>query len=154
MDQALSLYLLETLPLLDPESEIHALDILTLVESILEDPKLILRRQLDKLKGKAVAEMKAEGLDYDQRMEELEKLEYPKPLREFIYATFNAFADRHPWVEEENIRPKSIAREMFESFRSFSDYVQRSTTSSGPRGSSCATSIASTRFSGRPCQTR
>ena len=124
MDQALSLYLLETLPLLDPESEIHALDILTLVESILEDPKLILRRQLDKLKGKAVAEMKAEGLDYDQRMEELEKLEYPKPLREFIYATFNAFADRHPWVEEENIRPKSIAREMFESFRSFSDYVQ------------------------------
>ena len=110
MDQALSLYLLETLPLLDPESEIHALDILTLVESILEDPKLILRRQLDKLKGKAVAEMKAEGLDYDQRMEELEKLEYPKPLREFIYATFNAFADRHPWVEEENIRPKSIAR--------------------------------------------
>ncbi len=68
--------------------------------------------------------MKAEGLDYDQRMEELEKLEYPKPLREFVYSTFNAFADRHPWVGEENIRPKSIAREMFEGFRSFSDYVQ------------------------------
>ena len=68
--------------------------------------------------------MKAEGLDYDQRMEELEKLEYPKPLRDFIYSTFNAFADRHPWVGEENIRPKSIAREMFEGFRSFSDYVQ------------------------------
>ena len=124
MDQALSLYLLETLPLLDPESETHALDLLTLVESILENPKLILRRQLDKLKGKAVAEMKAEGLDYDQRMEELEKLEYPKPLREFVYETFNAFADRHPWVEEENIRPKSIVREMFESFFSFADYVQ------------------------------
>ena len=72
----------------------------------------------------AVAEMKAEGLDYDQRMEELEKLEYPKPLREFVYQTFNAFADRHPWVEEENIRPKSIAREMCESFFSFADYVQ------------------------------
>jgi superfamily II RNA helicase len=124
MDQALSLYLLETLPLLGPESETHALDLLTLVESILENPKLILRRQLDKLKGRAVAEMKAEGLDYDQRMEELEKLEYPKPLREFVYQTFNAFADRHPWVEEENIRPKSIAREMFESFFSFADYVQ------------------------------
>ena len=68
--------------------------------------------------------MKAEGLDYDQRMAELEKLEYPKPLRDFIYTTFNAFADRHPWVGEENIRPKSIAREMFEDFRSFSDYVQ------------------------------
>jgi superfamily II RNA helicase len=124
MDQALSLYLLETIPLLDPESETHALDLLTLVESILEDPELILRRQLDKLKDRRVAEMKAEGLDYDQRMEELEKMEHPKPLRDFVYATFNAFALRHPWVGEENIHPKSIAREMFEGFRSFSDYVQ------------------------------
>jgi superfamily II RNA helicase len=124
MDQALSLYLLETIPLLDPEQETHALDLLTLVESILENPELVLRRQLDKLKGEAVARMKAEGKDYDQRMEELEKLEHPKPLRDFVYSTFNAFADRHPWVGEENIRPKSIAREMFEGFRSFSDYVQ------------------------------
>src|SRR5580693_3174441 len=56
-------------------------------------------------------------------MEELEKLEYPKPLRDFVYDTFNAFAERHPWVGEENIRPKSIAREMFENFRSFAEYV-------------------------------
>lgn len=124
MDQALSLYLLETIPLLDPDSETHGLDLLTLVESILENPELILRRQLDKLKGKVIAEMKAAGLDYDERMAELEKLEHPKPLREFVYSTFNEFADRHPWVGEENIRPKSIAREMFEGFRSFSDYVQ------------------------------
>jgi superfamily II RNA helicase len=124
MDHALSLYVLETIPLLEVGSETHALDVLTLVESILEDPDLILRRQLDKLKDRKVAEMKAEGLDYDQRMAELEKMEYPKPLRDFIYGTFNAFADRHPWVGEENIRPKSIAREMFEGFRSFSDYVQ------------------------------
>jgi hypothetical protein len=124
MDQALSLYLLETIPLLDPDSETHALDLLTLVESILENPELVLRRQLDKLKGEAVAKMKAEGKDYDQRMEELEKLEYPKPLRDFVYDSFNMFANRHPWVGEENIRPKSIAREMFEGFRSFSDYVQ------------------------------
>src|SRR5690606_9888039 len=59
-----------------------------------------------------------------ERMEELEKLEYPKPKRDFIYATFNAFADRHPWVGQENIRPKSIAREMFEEFRSFADYIK------------------------------
>ena len=124
MNQTLSLYVLETIPLLDPELETHSLDLLTLVESILENPQPILRRQLDKLKGKAVAEMKAAGLDYDQRMEGLEKLEYPKPNREFVYATFNDFANRHPWVGEENIRPKSIAREMFETFRSFSDYVQ------------------------------
>jgi superfamily II RNA helicase len=124
MNQALSLYLIETLPLLDPESETYALDVLTLVESILENPELILRRQLDKVKGRAVAEMKAEGIEYDERMERLEKLEYPKPLRDFIYSTFNAWADRHPWVGDDNIRPKSIAREMFEGFRSFGDYVQ------------------------------
>ena len=68
--------------------------------------------------------MKQDGLDYNQRMEELEKLEYPKPNREFVYSTFNAFAERHPWVGQENIRPKSIAREMFEEFRSFGDYIK------------------------------
>jgi superfamily II RNA helicase len=124
MDQTLSLYLLETLPLVNPEQEDYALVVLTLVESILEDPVIILRKQLDKIKGQAVAEMKMQGLDYDQRMAELEKLEHPKPNREFIYSTFNAFADKHPWVGEENIRPKSIAREMFETFRSFADYIR------------------------------
>jgi len=124
MDQTLSLYLIETLPQLDPESTAYPLDLLTLVESILENPDRILRRQLDKVKAEAVAAMKAEGMDYDQRMEELERLEYPKPNREFIYATFNAFADKHPWVGQENIRPKSIAREMFENFRSFPDYIR------------------------------
>ena len=123
MDQALSLYLLETIPLLDPDSPDYALDLLTLVESILENPEIILRRQLDRIKDRAVAQMKADGMEYEQRMEELEKLEYPKPLRDFVYKTFNAFADRHPWVGEENIRPKSIAREMFEQFRSFAEYV-------------------------------
>jgi hypothetical protein len=123
MDQALSLYLLETIPLLDPDSPTYALDLLTLVESILENPELILRRQLDRIKDRAVAQMKADGMEYEQRMEELEKLEYPKPLRDFVYDTFNAFADRHPWVGEENIRPKSIAREMFETCASFAEYV-------------------------------
>ena len=124
MDQTLSLYLLDTLPLLDPEAPDYPLVLLTLVESILEDPDIILRKQLDKLKGQKVAEMKLAGIEYEQRMEELEKLEYPKPNREFIYSTFNAFADKHPWVGQENIRPKSIAREMFEGFRSFSDYIR------------------------------
>jgi len=68
--------------------------------------------------------MKAEGIEYDARMAELEKLEYPKPLREFIYHTFNEFAAQHPWVGDENIRPKSIAREMFETYQSFSDYIR------------------------------
>lgn len=124
MDQALSLYLLDTLPRLDPQAPDHALDVITLVESILEDPDIILRKQLDRVKDDAMARMKQEGIEYDQRIEELEKLEYPKPRREFIYETFNAFAEQHPWVGQENIHPKSIAREMFEQFRSFSDYVR------------------------------
>jgi superfamily II RNA helicase len=124
MNQTLSLYVHDTLPLMDPAAPDYALVVLTLVESILEDPDLILRRQLDKVKGQAVAEMKMQGIEYDQRMDELEKLEYPKPNRDFIYSTFNAFAARHPWVGQENIRPKSIAREMFEEFRSFADYIK------------------------------
>ena len=124
MDQTLSLYLLETLPLMDPQAPDYALVVLTLAESIVEDPDVILRRQLSRVKDQKMAEMKADGVGYDQRMDELEKLEYPKPNREFIYSTFNAFAARHPWVGQENIRPKSIAREMFEGFRSFSDYIR------------------------------
>ncbi len=124
MDQVLSLYLLETIPLLDPAAPDYALVLLTLVESILEDPAIILRKQLDRVKDRKMAEMKMEGIEYDKRMEELEKCEHPKPNREFVYSTFNAFADRHPWVGQENIRPKSIAREMFEEFRSFADYIK------------------------------
>ena len=124
MNQTLSLYVHDTLPLMDPQAPDYALVVLTLVESILEDPDLILRKQLDKVKGQAIAEMKMQGVEYNQRMEELEKLEYPKPNRDFIYSTFNAFAAKHPWVGQENIRPKSIAREMFEEFRSFADYIK------------------------------
>jgi len=124
MNQTLSLFVHDTLPLMDPQAPDYALVVLTLVESILEDPDVILRRQLDKVKGQAVAEMKMQGIEYNARMEELEKLEYPKPNRDFIYSTFNAFAAKHPWVGQENIRPKSIAREMFEEFRSFADYIR------------------------------
>ena len=124
MNQTLSLYLLDTIPLLDAEAPDYALDLVTLVEAILENPDFILRRQLDRVKDQKMAEMKMDGVEYDERMAELEKLEHPKPKREFIYSTFNAFAERHPWVGQENIRPKSIAREMFEQFRSFADYIK------------------------------
>jgi len=124
MDQTLSLYLMDTIPLLEREAPDYALNLVTLVESILENPEIILRKQLDKVKSRRLAEMKMEGIEYDKRMEELEKLEYPKPLRDFVYDTFNAFTDAHPWVGQEAIRPKSIAREMFETYQSFGDYVR------------------------------
>ncbi|MDB4942158.1 MAG: Helicase, C-terminal:DEAD/DEAH box helicase [Labilithrix sp.] len=121
---ALSLYLLDTAKLLVTSDPAYELDLLTLVESILENPDIILARQLDKLKGDKVAELKAAGVEYEERMAQLEKLEYPKPQAEFIYGTFNAFAVKHPWVKADNIRPKSIAREMYENFISFSEYVR------------------------------
>jgi superfamily II RNA helicase len=124
LNHALSLWLIDTLALLDPESETYALDVLTLVEAILESPDLILRKQLDRVKTLRMREMKEAGMEYEERMEELEKCEYPKPLREFIYDTFNAFSDKHPWVGHENIRPKSIAREMFETFQNFPEYIR------------------------------
>ncbi len=124
LHNALSLYLIETLGELDPASPTHALDVLTLCESILEDPDVILFRQLDKLKGEKILELKMAGVEYEERQAELEKLEYPKPLRDFVYNTFNAFAARQPWVKGDNIRPKSIARDMFEQFLNFSQYVK------------------------------
>jgi superfamily II RNA helicase len=124
LNHTLSLYLHETLEQLDPTLDTYALDVVTLVESILENPEVVLYAQLHQLKGEKIQEMKARGVEYDDRMEELEKLEWPKPNRDFIYGTFNAFAKKHPWVGEENIRPKSIVRDMFERFMSFHDYVR------------------------------
>jgi superfamily II RNA helicase len=122
--QALSLFLIDTLKLLEVENPDHALDTLTLVESILENPEAVLRKQVDELKTAKLAELKEQGVEYEQRMEELEKIEHPKPRRDFIYDTFNEFARKHPWVGQENIRPKSIARDMYETFSSFSEYIR------------------------------
>ncbi|MFO0678570.1 MAG: DUF3516 domain-containing protein [Polyangiaceae bacterium] len=124
LHHALSLWLVETIGKLDPDSGTYALDLLTLVESILENPKFILERQVDRLKTKKMGEMKAAGVPYEERIEELDKVEYEKPNAAFVYDTFNAFARVHPWVGSENIAPKSIARAMFEEFMNFSEYVR------------------------------
>jgi len=124
LHHTLSLYLVDTLEMIDPTSESYALDVLSLVEAILENPRPVLFAQLDKLKGETIEALKAQGMEYEQRMEELEKLEWPKPNRDFIYNSFNAFSDKHPWVGEENIAPKSVAREILERFCSFHDYVR------------------------------
>lgn len=123
LNHTLSLYLIDTLALLDQTSETYPLDVITLIESILENPEIILRRQLDALKTETMAELKRQGMEFENRLAELEQLEYPKPQREFIYATFNAFAVSHPWVGQENIRPKSIVREMVENYIDFPGYV-------------------------------
>ena len=124
LHQALSLYLIDTLPLLDRAGPDYPFDVLTLCEAIVEDPEPILRRQVDRLKGEKIEEMKAAGIPYEERMEKLEELEHPKPLRDFIYGTFNAFVAAHPWAEQETVRPKSVAREMYERYLSFAEYIR------------------------------
>ncbi len=124
LHHTLSLYLLDSLPRLDASLESYALDVLTLVEAILEDPDVVLYKQLDRAKTARLLELKAQGVEYDERMAELEKVEYPKPNGDFIYQSFNHFAQKHPWVGAENIRPKSVARDMIERFATFPDYVR------------------------------
>ena len=121
---SLSIFLIEMLSLLDPQKEDYPLDVLSLVESILESPRVILMKQVDKIRNERFAEMRAEGLEYNERMAELEKIEHPKPNADLIYNAFNQFAEQHPWVGSENIRPKSISREMYERYASFNDYIK------------------------------
>jgi superfamily II RNA helicase len=123
--QSLSLYLVETLEVLDPAAPEYALDLLSLVEAILEDPQVVLRRQADTIKDQLVAELKAEGVEYEERMERLQEVTHPKPNAELVYATFDAFRRRHPWVGGENIRPKGVGRELASGFLSFEDFVRR-----------------------------
>ncbi|MDP9122276.1 MAG: DUF3516 domain-containing protein, partial [Acidobacteriota bacterium] len=125
LHQVLSLYLDETLELLDSQSEAYALDVLTLVEAILENPEIVLRKQIDKLKQDLVARLKADGIPYEERMERLEEVVHPQPLADFLYGSFNRFRGEHPWVGGREIRPKSIGREMVEGYLSFADYIKR-----------------------------
>ncbi len=122
--QTLALYLLETLPEIDLDADGAALDIVSLVEAILDNPTPVLRAQLHRARGEAVAEMKAEGIEYSERMDLLDEVTYPKPNAEFIWQSFDEFASHHPWVGAENIKPKSIVREMYEGWYTFGQYVQ------------------------------
>jgi superfamily II RNA helicase len=123
LHHSLSLFLLDALAQLDAASPTHALDVVTWVEAILEHPRAVLMRQVDRAKGELIAELKAAGVEYDQRMEALEEVSWPKPNGEVIYAFFNAYAEKHPWVAGEAIRPKSIVREMVETYASFAQFV-------------------------------
>ncbi len=124
LNHTLSLYLVETLAMLEQAKESWPLDVLSLVESILENPDVVLWAQVDAAKDAKVRELKAQGVEYEQRMEELEKVTYPKPNEELIYGTFDEFAKKHPWVQHDNVRPKSVARDVFERCMTFNEYVK------------------------------
>ncbi|MFQ5418596.1 MAG: DEAD/DEAH box helicase, partial [Myxococcota bacterium] len=124
LHDALSLYLIDAIAALDRESPDYAADVTSLVEAILENPRVILRAQVDVRKRELIAALKAEGVPYEERIRKLDLVTHPKPQAEFIYTTFGLFADSHPWVAGENIQPKSIAREIYEDCRSFVGYVR------------------------------
>ncbi len=124
LHQSLSLWMIDTLSALDPLSETYAMDVVTLCEAIVESPDLIIRKQTDRARQALFHELKAEGVEFEERQERLEAVEHPKPLRDFIYQTFNDWSEKHPWVGAENIRPKSIVREILEKGLSFADYIR------------------------------
>ncbi len=123
LDNPLSPFVLEAVPRLERASETFALDVVSVVESTLGDPWPILAAQLNRAKTEALAALKAAGVEYEERMEALDKVEYPKPLREFTYGLFDAYRLVHPWAADDNIRPKSIVRDLYEQAMTFGEYV-------------------------------
>jgi superfamily II RNA helicase len=123
LNQPLSPLALATIELLDRESPSYALDVVSVIESTLEDPRQVLSAQLSKAKGEAVAAMKRDGIEYEERMALLEDVSYPKPLAELLTAAHETYRRGHPWVGDYPVSPKAVARDMFERAMTFTEYV-------------------------------
>ncbi len=123
LNQPLSLFAVEFLDVIDIEDPSHALDVVTVVESVLENPGVVLARQLDVAKGELINQLKMDGVEYEQRMERLEEVTWPQPNSEELWAAFNIWAVHHPWIGANTVRPKSIVRDMFERAMTFKEYV-------------------------------
>ncbi|MCY3926161.1 MAG: DUF3516 domain-containing protein [bacterium] len=123
LHQPLSLFAVEALGVLDSAEDGYPLDVLSVIESVLENPGPVIAAQVERLRSDLLGELKAQGVPYEERMERLAAVEHPKPLREFLYGAFDVFRRHHPWVEGDNVRPKSIAREMHERAMNFGEYV-------------------------------
>jgi hypothetical protein len=123
LNQPLSPFALAAFELLDPESAGFALDMISIVESTLDDPRAILGQQEFLARGEAIGAMKAEGIEYDERMELVEQVTYPKPLDELLSAAFETFSAAQPWIRDFELHPKSVVRDMYERAMSFGEYV-------------------------------
>jgi superfamily II RNA helicase len=123
LNQPLASFAQVAFDLIDPEAETYALDVLSVVESFLDDPGPVLAAQAFKERGEAVAEMKAQGIEYDERMELLEQVTHPRPLAEPLEQALRLYRETHPWVLETDLSPKSVVRDMYESGRTFSEFV-------------------------------
>ncbi len=123
LHQPLSLWAIEAIDELDPDEPGYALSVLSTIESVLESPGVIMASQLNKAKDELMATMKSEGVEYEERMERLSEVEAPKPEKDRIYGSFDRFRTQHPWVGADNVKPKAIARELFERAMTFKEYI-------------------------------
>ncbi|GLH97504.1 DEAD/DEAH box helicase [Phytohabitans aurantiacus] len=123
LNQPLSPFALAAIDLLDRESPTYALDVLSVIESILDDPRQVLSAQQFKARGEAVAAMKAEGIEYEARLELLEDVTHPKPLADLLDVGYEAYRKGHPWVSDYQLSPKSVVRDMYERAMTFTEYV-------------------------------
>jgi len=123
LDQPLSPLALAAIDLLDRESAGYALDVVSLIEATLEGPGPVLSAQRFKARGEAVAAMKADGIEYEERMALLEEIDYPKPLADLVEVAFDSYRSGHPWVTEYQPEPKSVVRDLYERAMTFSELV-------------------------------
>lgn len=125
LNQPLAHFALAAFDVLDPESETYGLDVVSVVEAVLEAPRQILMAQQHAARGVAIGEMKADGIDYDERMALLEEITWPQPLRELLEALYETYRQTHPWLRDDALGPKSVVREMWEQGMGFTDFVSR-----------------------------
>jgi superfamily II RNA helicase len=123
LNQPLSPFAVAALQLLDRESPAYALDVLSVLEATLDNPRQVLAAQRNKAKGEAVAQMKADGIEYEERMELLDDVDHPKPLADLLGHAFETYRTSQPWVGDYELAPKSIARDMYERAMTFVEYV-------------------------------
>lgn len=123
LDQPLSPFLLAALELLDPESPTYTLDLISMVEATLEDPKQILRAQERRARDAAMSAMKAEGVDFEERLDRLEDVSYPKPLEDMLEVAFAKYCAQVPWANDYELSPKSVLRDMLETGCDFKSYI-------------------------------
>lgn len=125
LNQPLSPFALAAFELLDPDSPTFALDVISIVEAVLEDPRPLLYAQENQAKAAAVTSMKAQGMEYDERMAALEEISWPKPLEELLSPAFSVYARSNPWVGDLELSPKSVIREMIENAMTFTELISR-----------------------------
>ncbi|PQP24632.1 DEAD/DEAH box helicase [Rhodococcus opacus] len=123
LNQPLSPFALAALELLDVESDSYALDVVSVIESTLDDPRQVLMAQQHFARGEAVAQMKADGIEYEERMELLEEVTWPKPLADLLFPAFEMYRGGHPWITEFALSPKSVVRDMVERAMTFAEMV-------------------------------